>query len=239
VEMAFRDGVVSSLVKIIREKTEEKVFLAQIAVECLSILSGDSRFKIQMINSGVLEIFPILCDWRWQSDEDFGEITVRNLLSNPNDYLYPEENSLKKLAGNYVCRHTDSEDYVTLLEIVEMHHLKSLQTYFTALIFNGPFTHHHFLHVHDPQLRALLHMLVDLKTRAWEVEEKLEKGEKVDKRLCYKVLQFFVGKNELDRVRSIRKLMMQNGMFGPGEGRDKMVQSEENGKFWERQKGEF
>jgi len=33
--------------------------------------------------------------------------------------------------------------------------------------------------------------------------------------------------------------MMQNGMFGPGEGRDKMVQSEENGKFWERQKGEF
>jgi len=212
-------------------------------VECLAILSGISRFKIQMINLGVLEIFPILCDWQWQSDEDYGEITVRNLLSNPNDYLYPEENSLKKLAGNYVCRHTDSEDYVTLLEFVEMHHLKSLQTYFTALIFNGPFSHHHFLHVHDPQLRTLLHTLVDLKTRAREVEEKLEKGEKVDERLCFKVLQFFVGKNELEKVRSIRKLMMQNGMVGSGqgEGRDKMVQSgsEENGKYWKRQKGEF
>jgi len=147
-----------------------------------------------MINSGVLEIFPILCDWRWQGNEDYGEITVRNLLQRPNDYLYPEENSLKKLAGNFICRHTDPEDYVTLLEIVEMHHLKQLQMYFASLIFNGPYTHDHIANVHDPQLRTFLSTLIDMKSRVFEVEAKLVSGEKVDSRLCYKSLQFFCSK---------------------------------------------
>jgi len=54
-----------------------------------------------------------------------------------------------------------------------------------------------------------------MKSRVFEVEEKLAKGEKVDSRLCCKSLQFFAAKKEFERVQCIHRLMIKNGIKCP------------------------